>query len=193
MHGSKITEKILKEAEEQAKEIIKQAEAEAKAILEDAEKEKKFIIESAKKEAEEVAKKEKEKKIGLEVIELRKKVLQAKREIMDSVFVKVEKKLQEESKGDFLKHIASFIKALKLKGKFEVIPGDREKRVDEGFVKELAKATGLELTLSNERARGYHGFTLKQGKIEINLAPEVIIPDLKDELEDQIKGLLFEE
>ncbi len=193
MQSSKIVEKILKEAEEQAKRILAKAEEEAKAILVDAEKEKNFIIDAAHKEAEEVYRKEKEKRIGLEVIELRKKVLAAKREIVDAVFKKVIDTLKTESADKYIGHMANFIKALDLNGKYEVIPGGKENRVNEEFIKKLGKETGLDLTLSKEKLAGYSGFTLKREKVEINLAPEVIIPEIKDEIEDNIKALLFEE
>ncbi len=193
MQSSKIVEKILKEAEEQAKKIIAEAEEEAKAILSDAEKEKKFIVDAAHKEAEEVYRKEKEKRIGLEIIELRKKVLAAKREIVDKVLSKVIDTLRTEDPDKYNHHMANFIKALKLKGEYEVIPGVSEKRVDQDFVKKLGAETGLELSLSDEKLQGYSGFALKKEKVEINLAPEVIIPEIKDELEDSIKALLFEE
>ncbi len=193
MQGSKITEKILKDAEEQARKILKEAEEEAASILEDAEKEKSFILESAKKEAEEAYRKEKEKRVGLELIELRKKVLSARREIVDSAFSTAIKKLEEEGKEDYLNHMANFIMALDLKGSFDVVPGKSESRIDDGFVKELSKRTGLELNLKEADANLKSGFLLRQGKVEINLAPSVIIPTLKDELEDQLKSLLFEE
>jgi len=193
MQGSKIKEKILKDAEEQAKKILEDAEKEAAAILEDAEKEKNFILESARKEAEEAYRKEKEKRVGLELIELRKKVLAAKREIVGTVFERAISKLESESRKDYLDHMTNFIKALNLNGSFDVIPGKAEKRVDSEFVKELSQRTGLDLKLKNEDVPLSSGFLLRHGKVEINLAPSVIIPTLKDDIEDHLKSLLFEE
>jgi vacuolar-type H+-ATPase subunit E/Vma4 len=114
-------------------------------------------------------------------------------EIVDAVFKKVIEILKTESTNEYIKHMTNFIKALDLKGKYEVIPGANESRVDDIFVKKLEKETGLNLSLSEDKLPGYSGFTLKREKIEINLAPEVIIPAIKNELEDSIKDLLFEE
>ncbi|GEM_PF-4661672 len=193
MQGSKITEKILKEAEEQARKILEEAEKEAASILDDAEKEKTFILESARKEAEEAYEKEKEKRVGLELIELRKKVLQARREIIDRALKEAVKKLEEESREDYLNHMSNFIKALGLNGSFDVIPGKSEDRVDEAFVGELSKRAGIDLQLVKGEVTIKKGFLLRSGRLEINLEPSVIVPTLKDELEDHLKGLLIGE
>ena len=81
-------------------------------------------------------------------------------------------------------------------GSEEVIVGKNENRIDSNFIKQVNRQLGPgykgNLHLSDEKADISGGFILRRGKVQINASTEVLIGNVREDLEIQIAGELFE-
>ena len=196
---AKIKEKILDEARAEKDSILEQAQAEARAISNKydrkAEELRQNIIDKAKKNAEE----KKRRILSMAQLENRKAHLQAKQEIIDSVFQKAMDKLMKMPDKDYQKLIGNMlIKSVNTGNEEIIISKKDEKLFTQDFLskigetlKEQGKAANLKVSKQKRQMVG--GFILKSANMEVNNTFDSLINMEREELETEIAKILFEE
>lgn len=194
---SNLTSKIIEDANLKAKEIYSSALAQEVEILNksksQAEKKKAEIIEKSKVEA--VTKKERI--ISNAYLEVRDNKLKAKQEVINKVFDEALTKLNNLSTEQYSNFVRNYILSLDICGDEEIIIGEKEndKILSELLpdINSLLKAKGKkgELKLSLQKRNIQGGFILYKNGIEINCTFVDLVPSLRDELENEVVGALF--
>lgn len=194
---SNLTSKIIEDANIKAKEIVSSALIQETEILNksksQAEKRKAEIIEKSKIEA--VTKKERV--ISNALLEVRDNKLKAKQEIIEKVFDESLTKLNNLSMEQYSSFVKNYILSLDICGDEEIIVGEKESNKISSellsdinsLLKEKGKKGELKLSLQTRNIQG--GFILYKNGIEINCTFEDLVPSLRDELEDEVVGVLF--
>ncbi len=177
--------------------IIADAEAEAKKIIDDAEQEAGIVKEKGKKEAEdyyerqlhlldEKYRREKERAILNKRLEQRKNMLQARQKWMDRAFQDAYKRLVDQPKSDYKDLLIALIKRVSHTKDEEVIFGKKgEKKILEEIVAQLNSKDGGNFILSKERRDFPWGFVLKKGKVEINMSIDSLFKYKRTDLEQK--------
>ena len=194
-------EKILKVIEEDALAL-------EESILHDAQLEAKNIMESAKKEADkkcaEIAlKSEQDVKAVLSRAESaaalleRKRILDAKQQIIGNVIIAARNSLDHLSDSDYLEIILKMVKkyAHNKEGKILFSSSDK-KRLPNNFetilAETLAEKKGAHLSISEATGVVDGGFILKYGDIEENCSFDALFSASKEELQDIVNAKLFD-
>jgi V/A-type H+-transporting ATPase subunit E len=187
-----IVEKIIKDAEEEGKEKVKEAEKKAAEILKEAEKKseelKKKIVEKAEKEAAE----EKKRIIALARLEMRNKLLEKKKNLIEEVFQEASKRISSVPKDKYRSFLKKVILEAAESGEEEVILNERDRElVDAKFLGEInqelqknGKKGSLKLSSETREIEG--GVILKKDGLEINASLETLLKELRSEKEKEI-------
>jgi V/A-type H+-transporting ATPase subunit E len=184
-----IKKKIIEDAQEEKKKILGEARKKASQMVEEgkraAEKTREEIISGAQKEAE----MEKSRIIIIENLESRKKVLSAKQEVIQQVFIRAMHVLS--NLDDYQELMENLICAV-AKGGEEIIlsPEDKE-QLNKDFFHKVNARLGDPLKISEETRNITGGFILKTGDIEINESFDEKIETLRDNMESQIAQIVF--
>ena len=196
MNGlDKLVARISGESDAQIKAIIDEANAKAAEIKADSDKKMKAECERIEKKAQ----------TEVETIEMRSKasaelktkqiLLTGKQELLNDTIGMAKEKLSNLSDQEYVdfikklfsKHVPSEDAVLKLNAAdLKRIPQD----VIDGFVKS-AEDKGAKLTVSSEAAEIKNGFVLDFGGIEENCTFDALIDQNIEELQDNVKSLLF--
>jgi V/A-type H+-transporting ATPase subunit E len=194
---AKLRQKIIDDAEAEAREILEQANAEAGVIKDEAEAEVRQIEAEAKAKAEAEAKEHIRRQVSLGELEARKAILADKGNVLEEVFNRALDDLKRRDReGSYALTKGLLLKAVE-HGDEEVImsPDDRS-AVGEAFVRDVnskLKSQGRrgEMTLSEETREIRGGFILRRGRAEINSSYETLLAMLRDEVETEIAKMLF--
>lgn len=190
-----IVEKILSDAQEEARVIKAEARKEKRKILAEAEKEAKNLKEELVKEGKKKVDLEAEGLVREKKIELNKKRLKFKREKLEKVFAAALKKLLNLPEEKKKKIVHSMV--LKLaEGGEEIIVAREERPIYQGSFlaqlnKELQKSGRQPLSLSKEDRGLKGGFILKKGNFELNASFEVLFNYLAEREVQKITKVLF--
>lgn len=156
-----------------------EARQKAEAILEAAEKEKKTALQANAEELDEKHGREVEKiRSGIEEERKRKefhvrresarKMMNARRTMMDDAIVKASGNLVSAGDSEYLEMISSLLAGCDLKGKVEVVISSKdESRITSGYLKKHS-GKDREFVLSTERHDETGGVIFKTGKISQN-------------------------
>lgn len=184
-----IKKKILSDAEHKKAEILKEAQEKAAAAKSEAEAKvsayRKTSLENAEVEGESLRR-------GI-VIDAKQKVkneiLAKKREMIEEVFASaISAFTNDASYGKILTDlIASSVSG----GKGEVILSSSEKKLNDGWLKDTAKACGADLKFSAEKGKFQGGVIVSFGNEFLNLTAETLLSVMRDELEKGVAEILF--
>ncbi len=179
-----IKEKIIKDAENEAKNLVMKAEEKRARLLEEerekTEREVAFIIERAEREAKLI----KEQKISSAKIEARDLVLRAKGEVIDRVVQRILEKLTSLDDEQYLQFVMNRLEGQDFSEEaLLIVPKDKQA---------LMKAQSLPLSL-DEEGTVQSGFKIQEGRIIRNQSFASIIEHHRDELQLQIAQELFHE
>jgi len=189
----KVVKKILKDAEEKAKEILSDAKKQVADEIASAEEEAKSLIKQIKKQAEKLKEQEITKMTDMEMLEMRKRILAEKRKIMTEVYNKSLEKLISLDKKKYREFIISLIVRYFSSGDEEVLIGKEDKKLLSGIIDEVNKSKGLHLKASNEDAGVKKGVILKKGKVYTNLSLEALLKKVFEEMQFEIIKDLFKD
>ncbi|HHY24987.1 MAG TPA: hypothetical protein GX527_12295 [Clostridiaceae bacterium] len=201
MEGAeKIIERIIEDANLQAKNNIEQAEKQASNIIlsaqKEAEKKKNDILEKTKKEAEE----KKNRLIAVAELEGRKIKLKAKQDVISEVIKEALGKLNAMSSEQYSSIIINMVVSSVIKGNEEIIVSRNDKaRLGNNFidkVNRMLKEKNINGSIkfsdkSDEIEDIGGGFILRSGDIETNNSFETIIRMKYNEIEAGIVKILF--
>lgn len=195
MNAEQVVQKILAEANEQARAMLD--DARAKVTEQNAQLDKEIADFSEKTEV--LAKAAAEDKLQRMLASARmdngKNLLAAKVEILDEVFDRSKQAVNDLSDEAYLSWIEAMMKQAIESGDEEVIVGKHETRIDEAFISRLNKKIGDgfkgNLRLRPERADISGGFILARGKVQINASTDVMIEDLRESMQIELSEALF--
>ena len=196
MNAEEVVEKILSDARAEADAITGEAKAKAESQAADQQAELERFEQQTQELAEKAAQEKRERILASARMDIRKATLAKKREIIDEVFNKSVKKLSELEEKEYLKLIESLMTKAAETGSEKVIIGKDENRIDANFVKQINRKLGPgykgNLQLSDERAEISGGFILRRGNVQINVSTDVLVDQVREELEMELAGELFE-
>lgn len=99
--------------------------------------------------------------------------------LSEKVFVLAEEKLSGLDRDKFAEYFRGSVSGLSLKGKYDVILGEKSKgKLDESDVKACC-ADGLELRLSDRYVKDSGGFVIVSGKVEYSFLFSDLLGELK--------------
>lgn len=169
---------MIAEAEEKVAEIAREREHAAENL-------RTSIIQTLEEEGE----MERSRILTIENLESRKKILQARQDIIESIFSRA---LDELSR---LADYEALLEGLIMKtaqGGEEIVLSPRDKsRLSEAFFSRINKNLPRPLTISKENRDISGGFILKTGDIEINESFDDKIKILRDEMESEVAKIAF--
>ncbi len=200
MNGfDKIKQRILEDAQREADRIIQSAEEKAKEIREAKANEADRLKKRLTEQNMEAAREHKRRMLVSAQLEMKKKVLAAKRDMMEAVFKGVVERISGMEDNQYRELIASMLLNAPLQGDEEVVFSVYDEyRLDQGFldyVNEQLKRQGRkgQLHLAPDRGQFKAGFIVRGHEVEINSSFEAIVRALRAELESQVAEMLFGE
>lgn len=193
----KIIEKIIYDANRDAKATHEQTQVQINAIQKKHENETKKQINIINKEAEQKAEQHKQRSKTMADLEIRRNNLAIKRELVEMSFEKAInniKNIDEKTYKEFI--IKILVKIAETDG--EVIIGKNDNYISQSVIdnaiSNLAEQ-GIEskIKLSKQKGNFEGGFILKNGKIETNCTIDMLVRTAKRELEQEVANVLFAE
>lgn len=192
-----IISKILKDAKDKNENIVSTANAEKDIIISKKINSAKEIESEMAKKSQIEAKSRKERILSAAKLKVRDNKLGAKQGIIEDIFKTSIDKLCSSSKEDFKNFILNSVLSIKVDGDETLIVNEASMNIiDEAFIKELnesLKAKGIngDIKLSSQTREFNGGFILQKNGIEINNTYEALVDSLREELESEVAGVLF--
>jgi vacuolar-type H+-ATPase subunit E/Vma4 len=182
------------EANEFAAAVTAEAEAEAKTISEEfestAEKEHHQIVDTACDRANEImhrsnAQSMKEKRIN---------ILSAKWEYLDNAFLSAVKLLSKQPEEEQVRFMASLVQKYQRADAELIFNAADGSRIGQAVTDQVnAAAHGVKVTLSEKHGDFSGGLIMKEGGVETNLTYEALVSARREQLEEAVSGILFEQ
>lgn len=194
------------DAEQVVAKILSQAQADADKIKGEAKE--KFAAEEAKlneslasysKEtlvlAAEAGEDKKARMMAGARMQLAKEHLAAKGKILNEVFDVARQQVKALPDGEYVELMSKLLIKACETGDEEVLVGKSETRIDTGFIKQVNRQLGPgfkgNLRLSNDTADIEGGFVLKRGNIQTNVSVDILVGQVRSEIEMDLAGELF--
>lgn len=193
----RIKEKIMEDARKTAEQILSDARSEAQEIISAAEKEALVAITRVKDSAEEEGVNQKKRMFAIASLEERKNALKARQDMVDRAFAEAMRRLNSLSDKEYGAFLSAYIIQSVREGVGELLLNEADKkRLGEAFVTELNEALkkagkNASLTLAKDVIRAKGGFILRYGEMEINSTLEIMMSQLRPQLEVQVANILF--
>lgn len=197
MEGQQVVEKILADAKAEAERITK--EAEEKESLEQTKLNRHLQEYKNQTEvfADRAGKDEKSHILATARMEIAGELLAEKRKILDEVFSRARRQLQNLPDEEYRKLITKLMLDAVQTGEEEVVVDKNENRIDQQFInlvnQRLGSAKKGNLKLSQERQDIEGGFILRRGRIKTNVSFDVLLDRARSELEIELAEELFSE
>jgi vacuolar-type H+-ATPase subunit E/Vma4 len=188
-----ILEKIRGDAEEVARRIVAEGEEQAGAVTAEARARIESQRERMRAKARQRAEEERNRIVTLARLSGRRELLGEKQRLIDSVFEETKRSIIEMDRAEYRRLIKTLFRDTREAGESEVIVDVNEKRIDQGFLDEVAgelKGNGG-LTLSSERREIGAGFILRRGRTETNCTVDTILRGARERLETEVAAILF--
>ena len=193
---SALKDGILSEARQTMEAILEDAKKKAHKIIQDgklaAALKRKEIMEEAGRKAEE----EKKRILIAAELEIKKKLLSAKNQIIEQVFQEAYDKLLHMDTHEYQSWMADTLIKSAVTGRETVLIGKKEMKLNEDWLMEVnkkLKAMGKtgELKLGGEKLDMQGGFILHGNNTEVNNSLEVILSRQKSDVVPEIAKILF--
>ncbi len=196
MEAIQVVEKILADADAEARKIKEQANAKEAAeqtkLSEQLDQYNKQTEILAQKAGED----EKSHILAAARMDIAKEYLVEKRKILDEVFEQARQQLQNLPDEEYRSLIKKLLLDAVETGDEEVIVDKSESRIDNDFIKQINRELGPDykgsLKLSAKRQDLGAGFILTRGKVKTNVSIEVLLDQARKELEIKLAKELFE-
>jgi V/A-type H+-transporting ATPase subunit E len=195
MNAEQVVQKILAEAEEQARKILD--EAKAKAAEQGSQLDSEIAEFGAKTDqlAADAGEDKLQRMLAGARMDNGKQLLAAKVEILNDVFERAKKAVNDLPDERYLLWAMIVMKQAVESGDEEVIVGKDEKRINADFIKkvngELGSGFKGNLKLSAEKGDFSGGFILSHGKVQVNATTDVIIDDLRESMQIELSQTLL--
>lgn len=195
----RIRQKILADADAEARSIAAEAERTIEAIEAETAKTVTEIEKKAQDEAANQAKEQKRRMISRAHAEMRKELLEEKQHLIDQAFQKVLHSVIEMDDSKYSALMKRLLSESVEGGDEEVIVAAQERgrnwteTISEANKELSAKGLKGALTLSQETRSMAGGFVLRKGKKEVNCDLELLVESLREELEAEVARVLLSE
>ena len=124
-----------------------------------------------------------------------KAYLTAKGKLLDAVFAKAMDTINNLPDDQYLDFMTKLMLKAVQTGDEQIVVGIDELRINDSTVKKINRQLGSgfkgNLKLSNGRVDIDGGFILRRGNIQINASTEVLIEQLREEMESEIAAEMF--
>ena len=190
-----ITSKITADAKEQAQQRIEQAKQEAQQILQDYQAQAQQATQQAQQQAQKEAALIAERVESQSGLVRRNMMLQYKRDVMEQAFCKALEQLCAQDCDKQVELLASAATKY-LSGDAQIILNESDKtkfgsKLIEGISAKLnTENKPYRVSLSEINGSMQGGMILAQGNIETNLSYEILVKNVRDELEAQVAQIL---
>ena len=193
MSAEKVIEKILADAGVQAEKNKSEADDkvgqltdQTTAQLADFDKETAQLEQKAFEEA-------KSRILATARMDVAKQNLQTRKNLVDEIFVKAADKIKNMSDTDYVRLVEKLLVASVETGNEQIVIGKNDNRIDAGFLEVVNRKLGDRghLTIADDRSDIDAGFVLRRGKVRTNASLEVLLEQVKEELETEIAKELF--
>ncbi|MDR2780759.1 MAG: V-type ATP synthase subunit E [Synergistaceae bacterium] len=191
MSLAQITDKIERDARDEASKILERARGQEAEIKTETEKEIKRIEASASErfdyERPEIFKR-REIVARLDVNKIR---LGAERKLISDVYAEGLLRLKNLGKGEYVSFCERLLKKSVESGDESVELSHSEKYLDAAWLEAFNKTNGFRLTLSERRGDFSGGFILSKGRIAVNCTWEMLIQAASESMESEVVSRLF--
>lgn len=193
MSAEKVVEKILADAKTQAEKIKAEADSKAKQLaaqtaaqLADFDKETAELEQKAFEEA-------KSRVLATARMDIAKQSLQIRRNLIDDVFVRAADVIKNMNNTDYVQLMTKLLLACVETGDEQIVTGKNETKLAAEFLNAVNSQLGDKgnLTFAGDKADIEAGFILRKGKICMNVSLEVLLGQIREELETEIAKELF--
>ena len=197
--ADRLRERIIKDAEEEARKIVGEGEAEAASITGEARERAAEITRRAEERGADEAKEHVRRQMSIRELDARKALLAERGRFMDEAFEKAIEEIRRKDVTSGYSLTRSLLLKVIDKGDEEIVFSPEDKKgVGTSFLAELnkeLKARGLkgEVTVSEETRPMKGGFVLKSGRKETNATYEAMLEEMRDDAELEISNALFKE
>jgi vacuolar-type H+-ATPase subunit E/Vma4 len=195
MDSKQVTEKILSEAQSQAGKIKKQADEKASQEKQNLRAELDSFNEETRRLANQAAEEAKSQTLAWARIEITKKLLQTRRNLLDETFVSAAEKIKNMGTKDYQQLMEKLILSVVNTGDEEIIIDKNEKRIDAAFVEQLnaklSQNSKGNLKIADSKADIEAGFILQKGRARVNGSLAVLLAAVKEKLETELAAQLF--
>ena len=182
-----IIDRIIADAQEEARSIIRGAEKEAGALEKEGMREADEYFERRKSQLDEHYRREKERAVLNKRLDQRKNMLQARQKWMDKAFSDAFEKLTEQPLEEYKGLVITLITKVSRTNDEEVIFGKKgDAKILDGIVTELNTKVKGKFSLSKKRGDFPWGFVLKKEKVEINMSIDSLFKYKRAELERKV-------
>lgn len=145
-------------------------------------------------QAEKRAREEERRLIVSEQLEIRKAHLTKKREVLEALYDKALRRIEELPRERYRKIIASLIIEMAISGAEEiVVPSKHRDLFGDAFLAELngAYPGGGGFTIASEEGDFGWGVVLREGRRAVDLTLEVLFEQLRERIEPEIAAVMF--
>ena len=195
MEAKEVVEKILSQAKVEAEKIL--AEAKSKASEEESKlaSELSEYRQQTQSMADSAAADKKMRMLAAARMEIRKEITAAKNVVLDEVFAGAAEQIKALSDKDYQQLITSLITEAVETGDEQVVVGKDETRIDHALIKSINRTLGSgfkgNLVLAEDRANIDGGFILRRGSVRINASIDVLLAQVKEQIETELAAELF--
>ena len=190
-----IVARILSDAQAEADEIVREAEAKAGETLARHESQAGEMIEAFSGDIEAKAREIHDRRISVGRLDMRKKMLAAKQELIDEAFTEALKMVKEMPDQEYRALLTGLVLASAAGVDEEIIFSSNDPHhPGEDFVKDLnGRLSEGSLTLGAPGSDFETGFILKRGGRETNCTMEAVLKNIRERIEPEVAARLFEE
>jgi V/A-type H+-transporting ATPase subunit E len=191
-----ILQRIEEETEASVREIMGKAEAQAAGIRDEYSKKGARLREELERKTRLRAADDERRLIVGEELELRKAVLERKREILSDIYREAHTRISKLPQAEYLELIKTFIVKNALSGREEIVPPAEQRGMFTAeYLESLNKARGGSSSFSLAEASGDFswGVVLREGHRREDLTLGVVFEQVKERIESEIASLLFPE
>ena len=193
MDANQVVQKILAQAKAEAEKIKAQADEKLKALNSAGEEELSKYRQETERLARIAGEEKKATVLAAARIAIAKEMTETKRKLLNTAVEKADQKIKDFNDGEYLSIMECLILRSVKTGNEELVIGRNENRINENFIRSINKklAGRGDLRLASDRADIKAGFILRQGKVRVNAALDVLLKEAGGQLEGKLAEQLF--
>lgn len=195
MQAEQVIDKILSDAGAEANKIRKQAQEREAAEQAKLDGEMARFDQETQEMATQAGETEKSQRLAVARMAAAKEYLAGKAGILDEVFAQARDRLRELPDDEYRELMARLMRDAVESGDEQVIADKNDPRVDQTLIDEvnrkLKDGRKGELTLSEKKRDFGGGFLLQRGKIRTNVSINVLVEQVREDLEIELAKDLF--
>ncbi|MBN1125202.1 MAG: hypothetical protein JXA82_09345 [Sedimentisphaerales bacterium] len=195
MNAEQVVDKILAEANGQAETIRSEAHGKADEGASRLQTELDAFEKETLRLAKEAAEDKKARMLAAARMDNRKQYLFVQVELLDEIFEKAIDRINSLPEEDYQALMAALMANAVETGDEQILVGKKEMRINDRVIKTVNRQLGPgfkgNLQLASERTDIRGGFILRRGNIRINVSTEVLVGQIRQELETELAQMLF--